>query len=756
MTTDTQYKIPSDGFAGLRANWKLDISSGFSVFLLSIPFCLGAAFVSGFPIGSGLVTCVVAGILVTFLSGSHLTIKGPTTALAIILFFAVHGLSPHPETGLRYAVVVVILSGFIQVLFGVFKIDKLRTMIPDAAIFGVLAAVGLSVFIQQLPYFLGIPILEYESNIFFMIIHIAENIMDLRNDVFFVGVFSLILLFSFFSFDYRLTRVAPTPFIVLLFGILAGWYLDWSEVENMNLFLTAPQKLTDFIHIPNFYTDFNKIFSITTIQYAFILAIIGSLESLLNDKSIDAIDIYRRRTKSRRELIALGLGNMVCGFLGALPMISTMLRSASNINNNAKTRWANFFQGVFMLGFTVLLFSYINLIPKVSLAVILIHTAYRLNAPKLIRDIFTIGREQLVIFIVTVLISLLTNFLIGLAAGIITSFAVYFRLGVSFKSFFFFKEKEVRIINFGSGDRTTIKLRAPALASNYNSLEKVLKDIPQGNQIYIDFSRSEVVDHGFMEWVHYHSYNYSQDGGGIELQGLDNHDALSDYPLATRKRKKKKAFYEEHLSKLSERQIDLLGVASINNSKLRTDLTYDGNKLQGFPFSLGYEIKYRENKFRKKYEEAYIEFSDIFLSRGIRMSEQSFKMSIVLISNLNVDIPEFTLEKEGLFDRFYQTIGYDDIDFDEFPEFSESFFLTGPSEEKIRQFFKPELIELLNKHKEFNVETYNNQILIFEDKELLNKVLLEDAIDFCEKLIDVIYGIKRQEETQEEEIPYRF
>lgn len=746
MKYTSRFQVPEEGIAGLKQNWKNDISSGFSVFLISLPFCLGTALAAGFPALSGIITAGVGALLVTFLSGSHLTIKGPTTALAAILFAAFAEFSHQTENPYRYVIFVVILSGIIQVLMGLLNFSKWRSVIPDSVIFGLLAALGIIILAEQAHFLFGLNIDVSNKNIFIMLIEIPSNFFKFDFRIFFIGVLSLVLLFSLFSFNLGINRFLPSPFLVLFIGVLLTFYFGfYKKPEDFPLLLEAPKSLLSVVTFPDFTIDYSKVFSWTGFKYAISLALVGSLESLLNTKSIDALDIYRRKTQNNREIIALGFGNIICGLLGAMPMISTMVRSASNINNGAKTRWSNFFQGFFLIIASLALFYVFPYIPKVSVAVVIIYTAYRLNSPKLFSDIYQIGREQIAMFVVTFLATLLGGVLIGILGGIITTAIIYSLLGASFANFFRVDKKDIRIIQYDSSIKVTI--RNPALSFNYPILARKLKELTNEKPIYIDFMRSPLVTHSFMELVYYHAYNFSSDSAGIEIQGLDDHVSLSNYPLATRRKLSKKGGYSEHPAILNERQIDIFGVASINNAKLLPQLTYDGGKLQGFSFVLGYEIKYRENKFRKKYRNATIEFSDILLSRGIRMSEQSYKMSIVMISDLEIEPPEFNLEKEGLLSKFYQSFGYEDINFDNYPQFSESYFLTGTNEDKVREFFTENLILFLLQKRYFNIESRNNKLLLYIDKNLMNAVEVENAVDFSEALLDVIYNEKNVLET---------
>lgn len=757
-------ELPKDGVAGLRQNWRLDLFAGLLVFMLTLPLCLSTAFASNFPVWSGIVSALVAGIVVTFLSGSPLTIKGPSIGFAAVLAYSVQNLgSGYFITGYKYTLVAIILAGAVQILLGLLRAGNWRSIIPDSLVFGLMGGVGVIVVIHQFYFLFGasavdvssttwfpsLPslteLLDYEFYDFFMLIfgivvRVYEQVKSIfgNGNVAFIGLVSLALMFIFSSIKYP--KVLPSAVVVLMFGLAATFYFGLHRVSPEHLIGQTSYSQTLFGS-----PDFSKFYVWRTIEVTLIILVISTLETVVNVKTIDAVDLYRRRSNLNREVLAVGLGNIISGFLGGLPMIATMDESSKNVNNGAKTRWSNFFQSACLIVFILLIFPVVKYIPKAAVSAIVIYGAYRLNSPQLIKGLKQLGKEQLLIYIATLVATVFLGVLWGAFIGVITTLVSYKLLGASFSSLF-----RIKVTTTQKKRKIRVFIENAALASNYPSLRKHLREVPEGHYLIIDFSKSKVIDYGFMENIYFFAYTYSIQNGKIELNGLEQHKAVSLHPLATRKLVKKKVIDKSkkiHLvakGMLDERQLDVQGVAAINNARFKPNITFDGVKLQGFHFALGYEIKYSENTFAKFFGITRIEFSDIFLSKGIRMSEQSHKMSVLLVYGVETYIPDFTLGREHLLAKLIQSVGYGDIDFDDYPEFSEAYLLKGEKENEIRSLFSNELIDFLEKNQGFNIESRNNNILIYKDKALMNRVEMEDAIEFTENFLSIIYNADKQ------------
>jgi MFS superfamily sulfate permease-like transporter len=735
MILNNTFKIPRDGLAGLRQYWRWDGLSALLVFVLALPFCLSVAFASHFPIVSGIITTVVGGLVITFVSKSHLSIKSPSLGLVPIVMFAVHNLgSGYLTTVYQYTLALIVLAGVLQMLWGLLRMGEWLGILSDAIVYGLLATIGITVFVHQLPFLLGIQPKTVDT--LGILLDLPFQFWTIKPAVAFIGLLSLLILFSFSSIKSRFVPIFPTPMLVVLLGMILGFYFQLRNTLEAQYLIILPNSTQEIITFPNF----ERVFTLQSVYYIVVIAILGSLETMLNTKSVDAIDFYRRKTPTNREIFAIGLGNVISGSLGGLPMVSSLDFSSANVNSRAKTRWANFFHGLYVGLFLLVAVNFIEYIPSVVLSAILIYHAYKLFTPDLFKDILYVGKDQLLVFVATIVAGLAGGVLWGIVGGFLANLFVYWYLGASWRSLFW---SNIKVVNFGN-NRNKVTIKNEALATNYLDLKRQIAKLPKGGQIYLDFTKCKIIDYNFLELAYHHPYNYNTDEGSLELQGFEDHQTISKHPLASRILKKN-AINPENIALFNERQLEVLAVAAINNAKLRPSLTYDGNRLQGFKFALGYEIKYRENKFAKNFKSrkynqlTKMEFSDIFLSKGIRLSEQSHHVSILHLHNIPIYVPAFTLNREGIFAKLLHTVGYDDIDFEEYPEFSQHYFLRGFNEREIRKFFCRELLEFLEENRDFNIESSDNKIMIYRDLDLMNRIEIEDCIDFTEKFLKIIY-----------------
>ncbi|NJL13274.1 MAG: hypothetical protein HC913_09915 [Microscillaceae bacterium] len=268
-----------------------------------------------------------------------------------------------------------------------------------------------------------------------------------------------------------------------------------------------------------------------------------------------------------------------------------------------------------------------------------------------------------------------------------------------------------------------------------------MQKLLEQDRIIIDLSECKLVEHGFLEQIYHFAYWNKLNDGRMEIQGLKNHRPLSRHPLSTLRlpprptSKQKKPFLE-----LNERQLDIQAIAAVNNARLETHLTYDGVVLQGFHFAQGYEIRYRENKFMKFHGSNTLEFSDVFLSKGLRMGEQNRKVSVFLVTVMDQALPDFKLSPENLVDKVWQSVGYEDIDFEGHPDFSERFKLMGEAKEAIRYLFQAGLVAKLEADAPPNlqIEACQNRLIFHQNPQLLSRVEIEDQLLFIEDFLDLV------------------
>lgn len=530
MNSKVKKYIPADGLAGLKENFKTDAISGFIVFLLALPLSLGIAKASEFPPVMGLLTAIIGGILVSLIMGSRLTIKGPAAGLIVIVAGSVAEFGQGDATlGWKLALGAMVVAGVVQILFGVFKLGKLADFFPLSAIHGMLAAIGIIIIAKQIPVLLNDdPALGKGKGPLELLANIPNFIMNLDPKATIIGVVSLAIMLGWPKIKNKTIKMIPAPLVVLLFAIPCELFMHFKETEPAY----ALVKIGNFVDSLGFNASFDGISQTGIfIKYVIMFALVGSLESLLTVKAIDLMDPFKRKSDMNKDLIAVGIGNTFAAFLGGLPMISEVARSSSNVNNGAKTRWANFFHGVFILAFVLLAAPILEMIPNAALAAMLITVGIKLAHPKEFIHTFKIGKEQLAIFLVTIFFTLFEDLLVGIAAGIILKMIIHLFNGTPISSFF----KAPTLVSF-EGNNYLVEIDKSAVFTNYLGVKRKLESIPPGFNVTIDLKKTKLVDHSVMENLEHFKHDYeSNDNSTVTIIGLEKHKPLSDHPLSGRK-----------------------------------------------------------------------------------------------------------------------------------------------------------------------------------------------------------------------------
>lgn len=515
-----------------------DIIAGFSVFLIALPLCLGIAVASGFPPSAGIITAVTGGLWVGLFAGSPLTVKGPAAGLIAIALGAVEALGQgDTAAGYRSALAVIFVSGILQVLFGVFRAGSLGAFVPPSVVHGMLAAIGIIIISKQIHVLLGVtPVAKAPLQ---LLAELPRSLTLLNPAVAFIGGVSLLTLLLMSCIKHPLVRKIPPPLAVIFTAVPLGRFFEFNRpheyVLGDKIYHVSSEylvKLPDNIFNSITFPDFSQIFSLTACQYVMMFALVGSLESLLTVEAVDRLDPLKRKSDADRDLWAIGTGNIICGLIGGLPMIAEVVRSSANADNGAKTRWANWFHGLFMLLSVVLVPGLIRQIPLSALAAMLIFTGWRLAAPQHFIHARQTGKEQLLIFLTTVLVTLTTDLLAGVAAGILVKIIILRRCGADLRKMF-----HINIVKeYVGDDKVIVKITGQALFSNYLLFKKQLQETAMVKNIVIDFSNTSLIDHTFMERMSNHKRDCERQGCVIELTGLESHLSFSPHLSAACKK----------------------------------------------------------------------------------------------------------------------------------------------------------------------------------------------------------------------------
>lgn len=536
---------PKTGLAGLAENWKVDLLSGFLVFLIALPLCLGIAMASGFPPQAGIITAIVGGLLVSRINGSYVTITGPAAGLIVVILDSVQALGQgDAKVGYHLTLAAIVCASAFQVLMGFMKAGKMSAFFPSSAVHGMLAAIGVIIMAKQVHVMLGAK--PEAQSLFETIAAIPASLRDMNPEVATIAFVGLMILLVWQMVRNRYLKMIPAPLLVVVVGMALAQYFDLDD-EHIYLFLPDNQFLPHheftigpkfLVSIPqNFlagfaFPDFSMITRAIFWQQVVAICLVGSLESLLSAAAVDKLDPYKRASDLNCDVAAVGLGNILCGLIGGLPMIAEIVRSSANVNNGARTGWANFFHGLFLLVFVALFPRLVHEIPLAALAALLVFTGFRLASPSQFKKTLAIGWDQLGVFVITIVAVLATDLLIGVAIGILAEFFVHFWRAVNWRAIF----KMERQLTEAEPGVYVMQVSGAAFFGNYLALKNDLAKIPFGERVVIDLSNSALVDHTVMENLHHFCEDYSNKGGCAEIIGLDDHIASSDHPLAPRKR----------------------------------------------------------------------------------------------------------------------------------------------------------------------------------------------------------------------------
>lgn len=473
-----------------------DLPAGLSVFLVALPLCLGVALASGAPLSSGLLSGIIGGLVVSFLSGSQLAVSGPAAGLTTIVGASIISLGDF-----KVFLLAVIIAGLFQLLLGLLKLGAIANYFPSSVIKGMLAAIGLILISKQIPLALGYDQPDFWTSgflQFFTSPHFYDNFYNFNHHItrgaILITVISIGILILLQQPFARRLKMIPAPLVVVVVGIITN-ILFTNAASGFSL------KQTQLVNIPSnifariTFPDFSKVFSTFQIwKDGLIIGLLATLETLLCIEAVDKLDKRNRITPVNRELIAQGIGNMTCGLLGAIPITAVVVRGAANVDAGGRTKLSAFTHGLFLLLAVLLVPFLLNKIPYASLAAILLITGYNLTKPKLYRNVWSLGWKQFIPFVLTIIVILSTDLLIGVSIGLLIS--IYFIVQNNFKT-----EYKITKTQFRGIETYYIKLNSNVTFLNKVKLRKTLDEIPEFSVLTIDGSECNFIDYDILEII---------------------------------------------------------------------------------------------------------------------------------------------------------------------------------------------------------------------------------------------------------------
>ena len=531
--TDTARRTDAPDAPG---SWRDDLLSGFLVFLIALPLCLGISMASGFPAVAGVFTAVIGGLIATWVGSAPLTIKGPAAGLIVIALGAVTELG-HGDVSVGYhrALAAIVVAGALQVALALLRAGALGDFFPSSVVHGMLAAIGVIIFGKQVHVMLGVRPTATEP--LHLLAEIPRSVARMNPEIALIGAVSLALMFALPRVKNRWVRRVPAPLIALAASVALGRAFDLEHAHHYQFqahdyavgptfLLRLPASLASSVTRP----DFSGLLSGAGIKFVVMFTLVGSIESLLSTKAVDTLDPWRRRSDLDKDLLATGVGNVLAGLVGGLPMISEIVRSSANVNNGGRTRRANFFHGVFLLLFVGAVPWLLARIPLAALAAMLVYTGVRLASPKEFARTFRVGPEQALIFGATLLGTLATDLLVGVAIGVLVKVALHAINGLRPRHFL---APELDVA--GEGEALTVRVRGAAVFSNVVALRRRV-DALSARRVVIDLRDAHLVDHTVMERLAEMRAAWAVEGRELRVEGLDALRPSGAHPLAARRR----------------------------------------------------------------------------------------------------------------------------------------------------------------------------------------------------------------------------
>jgi MFS superfamily sulfate permease-like transporter len=479
--------------------------------------------------------------------------------------------------------------------------------------------------------------------------------------------------------------------------------------------------------------DFSKSNEFSFWSSVLALTLIASIESLLSIKAVDKLDPEKRRSNVNQDLKALGLATIGSGFLGGLNVVTVIARSSVNVNNNASNRSSNFFHAAFLVVFIVLFSSQLTRIPLPALMAILVFTGYKLASPFTISKIFSIGKEQLVIFFVTLFVTLKVGLITGILSGVVITFIIHVFINRS-ASLFLRNVLKPNVLMFQEQDNGNYYVSVKHFCSflNYYRLKEKLDAVPENRDVIVDFSLCDFVDHTVMENLNNYRGLFTKRDGHFDVIGLDLHDSESKHPFALRKALPIPSLIKSGLTK---RQNNIKEIAEDYRLKFSLDRDIQTHFLDNFHFFRTKSIHYIFNQLSSKNK--IINIFDIEFSEGEFIAKETVRTTM-LCMQLGKKIPVFTLDREGFLEKVYAFAGFRDIPFQEHSDFNKRFYLLGEDEDAIISFFDDDIIHFFESNPYYHIESNGNSLLVFSKERLAITKEIKALFDFGKRLKLVI------------------
>jgi len=512
--------------APLSVTLPKDITASIAVFLVALPLCLGIALASNAPLFSGVLSGIIGGIVVGFLSGSHKSVSGPAAGLTAIVAAQIALLG-----SFEAFLAAVVVAGAIQILMGTLRLGFIAAFFPLSVIKGLLAAIGIILILKQIPHVFGHDA-DAEGEMSFeqpdhenTFTEIFATLSDIQPGAAVIGLFSIALLMLW---DRSKLKKSPLPsaLVVVVLGVVINLILKkmgstWAIQPSHLVQVPVAKDLGAFMGFMQF-PGIEHFSNPLVFKAAVTVALVATLETLLNLEAVEKIDPDQRNAPPNRELVAQGVGNMLAGCIGGLPMTSVIVRSSVNINAGGRTKLSAILHGLLLIICVLLMPQWLNEIPLSALAAILIVTGLKLASPKLFKQLWSEGKRQFLPFIITIMAIVVTDLLVGVLIGLGVSILFILHSNL---------QRPLRRIveKHTSGDVLRIELANQVSFFNRAAIEKTLHEVPRGGRVLIDARNTDYIDPDIRDMIaDFRDKTAVSHGVELSFVGMKEHDQLQD------------------------------------------------------------------------------------------------------------------------------------------------------------------------------------------------------------------------------------
>lgn len=739
---------PQNGIKGLK-HWRYDLMAGLQVALVSLPLSLGIAIASGAPPVTGLISAIIAGLIFPLLGGAYVTISGPAAGLAPALLAGMILLGDGDlAAGYPLLLVAICLTGLVQIVLSIFKAGRFALFLPVTVVEAMLAAIGIMIIVKQVPALLG-DFVKPAKSMLITIGNLPASFFRIDFEIAAIGGICLFLMFYLNRTRHAWLRRVPPPLFVAGVGIGLGYLL---QLEPQYL-ISMPQNILEgSITLPAFSTAWER----TDLWWGILLVVItltliDGIESLATIAAVDKIDPYQRKSHPNVTLRAMGISNTLSSIFGGLTIIPGGVKSRVNIDAGGRTLWANFYNAVFLVVFLFLAKDLIARIPLAAIGAVLVYVGWRLCEFRVFSKTFAIGRDQIIVFAITVVAILATDLLYGILIGIGAEITLLvYLLTPSLRAVLtgrltFTQSSRLLWSNLAAlFNSPIIKIRteereqrphhrislSSVVCFNLLPLDKLLQSIPPDTGITLAFTRlGRIIDHTAMEYLHRFQEECMHAGRPFEILGLDNFEQFTDHALSARmhdaKLIREKARVSEREQKMAEhaQRYGLQFAPTTVNTFNTHDLVYlrRGSNRQ------------ESNVMTGAYRGCHVKLFDYSHTAAPDYYSEHHHTLILLrcLKTDGVPIPNLAITPGDYLERYL--VEYQELDLADHPTLAPHYRFYAQEPARARPFIDAKLTQLLRNHPGCYVEVRNNVLLVFRpDQQLESLEKIELLLAFTE------------------------